>query len=114
MSRKEEIFRIINSVCLVIFIVQALQLVFQYRNPLFTATSVEYRRLRDIEFPILFKVCVNPGFNSEKLSQYGYSDLVGYFHGKSSKSSSFVGWTGHSDNVSLTRKGHILLNEICV
>ena len=107
MGRKEEIFKLINFACLVIFIVQALQLVIQYRNPEFTTTSVEYRRLEDIEFPILFKVCLNPGFSSEKLSQHGYSDLVGYFHGKHSKISSVIGWTGHSANVSLTRKGDI-------
>ena len=114
MGRKEEIFKIINFACLVIFIVQALELVIQYRNPQFTTTSVEYRRLMEIEFPILFKVCVNPGFNSDKLSQYGYSDLVGYFHGKSSKGSSVIGWTGHPSNVSLTRKGDISRFGICL
>ena len=53
MGRKEEIFKLINFACLVIFIVQALELVIQYRNPQFTTTSVEYRRLMEIEFPRL-------------------------------------------------------------
>ena len=115
MGRKEDIFKLINVACLVIFIVQALELVIQYRNPEFTTTSVEYTRLDEIEFPILFRVCVNPGFKSDKLSQYGYSDLVGYFHGKNSKGSSVIGWTGHSNiNVSLTRKGDISRFYICI
>ena len=53
--------------------------------------------LNEIEFPVLFKVCVTPAFRMEKILESGYSDLFFYFLGKSKFGNNY-GWAGHTSN----------------
>ena len=53
--------------------------------------------LNEIEFPVLFKLCVTPGFKLEKIVGSGYSDLFYYFLGKSKFGNNY-GWAGHTSN----------------
>ena len=50
--------------------------------------------LDEIEFPVLFKVCITPAFKIEKIIESGYTNLWYYFMGKS-KFSNIYGWAGH-------------------
>ena len=42
------------------------------------STVVVEKRLQDIEFPLVFKICTNPSFNSEAISEAGYDYVGGY------------------------------------
>ena len=58
--------------------------------------------LVDVEFPVLFKLCVKPAFNQTELEAAGYENSWGYFKGESMFNSSIIGWAGH------TRDGQIV------
>ena len=50
-------------------------LVFTYHQlfPQKTSSRLEERKLDDIEFPILFKICLNPAYDLQKLKDVGYT-----------------------------------------
>ena len=48
------------------------------------------------DFPVVFKICIKPGFNSDGLKYVGYSDIWSYFVGESRYNSSLIGWAGHT------------------
>ena len=64
-------------------------------HPTQTTTSILEQQLGEI--PILFKICVNPGFDMDKIKEAGYSDSYRYFLGKSQFDNNTYGWAGHSN-----------------
>ena len=50
--------------------------------------------LHDIEFPLVIKICVIPGFNQTALQEAGYSDMESYFLGQNWFDIPTVGWAG--------------------
>ena len=89
---------LVNFLC--IFAV-TIQLAFNLRDFLFprlTNTRVETRVLRGEDFPLIFKICVQPAFNKSALEETGYSygKHFRYFQGKSMFNKSVFGWAGHT------------------
>ena len=64
----------------------------------YTETNIYERNLHDIEFPIIFKICVLPGFNMEELRSVGYDSPGRYFLGQGRDVPHTVGWAGHGGN----------------
>ena len=62
-----------------------------------THTRVEERDFYEIEFPLIIKVCISPGFNDTILKEVGYDDTFSYFLGISRFNQSFYGWAGHTN-----------------
>ena len=62
-----------------------------YVTPETTRTWDEYEQLEDMEFPLVIKICVVPGFNQRALREVGYEDTFSYFLGRD-----------HYDNVNST------------
>ena len=54
--------------------------------------------LHNIEFPIIFKICVLPGFDMEELRSVGYDSPRTYFLGQGSVVPHTIGWAGHGGN----------------
>ena len=76
-------------------------LVFTYHQlfPQKTSSRLEERKLDDIEFPILFKICLNPAYDLQKLKDVGYRSLWKYFTGTSDRASrKTYGWAGINEN----------------
>ena len=76
-------------------------LVFTYHQlfPQKTSSRLEERKLDDIEFPILFKICLNPAYDLQKLKDVGYISLWKYFVGTSDRASrKTYGWAGINEN----------------
>ena len=48
------------------------------------------------DFPVVFKICIQPGFAAETLKTVGYSDIHSYFLGESLYNRSLIGWAGHT------------------
>ena len=42
------------------------------------STVVVEKRLQDVGFPFVFKICTNPSFNTEAISEAGYDYKGGY------------------------------------
>ena len=69
--------------------------------------------LVEIEFPVLFYVCVTPAFHMEKILEAGYSNLWFYFMGKSRFGNTY-GWAGHKRNGSVFSTPESLLQAAVV
>ena len=70
-------------------------------TPSQTVSHLEERRLDDIEFPVLFKICIKPAFHTSELYKAGYQNIWNYFVGQSRFNESVFGWGGHTDNGSI-------------
>jgi hypothetical protein len=73
-----------------------------YIRPSVTNTVVEETDLKDMDFPVVFKICVSPGFNETALHEAGYGYVNygivnSYFLGESAMNASILGWAGHTN-----------------
>ena len=69
-----------------------------YVNPIYTDTQIIKKNIQDIEFPVIFKICIQPGFDKKELKSVGYHSERNYFDGSSHFNSSIKGWAGHKEN----------------
>ena len=70
-----------------------------YINPTVTNTVVEEKDIEDMDFPLIFKICIKPGLNLSASEELGYSGSpYDYFAGKSKFNHTIFGWAGHSEN----------------
>ena len=57
------------------------------------------KALKDMPFPILFKLCGKEIHNSsERFQVLGYRNELPFFSGKSKYSKTIFGWNGHTEN----------------
>jgi hypothetical protein len=75
-----------------------------YIRPSVTNTVVEERDLQDMDLPVIFRICILPGFNDTALEEEGYGSITKYFKGESKYNHSLLGWAGHT-NTSGVRGG---------
>ena len=54
--------------------------------------------LRDVDFPLVAKICIIPGFNQTALHEVGYQATWEYFIGQSKFNGSVFGWAGHTND----------------
>ena len=64
---------IIRLFCFVAFFYQTYTLINGMINPSETLISMQERNLSDIRFPLIFKICIKPGFNETEVMNLGYS-----------------------------------------
>ena len=95
-------WKIINTLCCAAFIWQFYGVLHDWIVPTQKTTDMTKKNLNDFDFPIIFKICVQPGFNITALKDEGYSGINEYFLGKSRFNNSLYGWAGHN-NASGTR-----------
>ena len=65
-------FSVINILCALAFIVQMSLMVADFIDPNELNTVTYQLKLRQIPFPVNFKLCAFPGFNQTMLRQHGY------------------------------------------
>ena len=59
------------------------------------------KKLGDIEFPLIFKLCLHEIEDSKaRYQRFGYYDVIQYYRGRSMFNESLVGWFGHTENES--------------
>ena len=66
-----------NITCTGILTVQLIHVLDGYINPTITRTFKKEVPLHDMDFPLVIKVCVIPGFNQTALQEMGYHDTYG-------------------------------------
>ena len=91
----------IHGLCGAAFLIQLWSVLESFLSPYLTTTRQETKPLRDINFPLVFKVCVKPGFDTSALEEEGYEVTQGlgdFFRGKSRYNSSLYGWGGHTSS----------------
>ena len=92
---------LIHLGCFVAFIIQMTFLTKNQVQPSQTVINTEKKDLKDLEFPIVFKICIIPGFDFRELENVGYGGPVpayNYFVGKSRYNGSVYGWAGHTSD----------------
>ena len=92
----------LHAGCFVAFIVQMSILANNKISPTETVSHFEEKILDDIEFPVLFKICIKPSFDLEELKKAGYESIWKYFIGQSRHNQSLYGWAGHTEDGNIT------------
>ena len=96
MMNMKKVFTILLNVgCFIAFTIQMGLLAYDQMNPTQTVISTVRKNRSDIDFPVLFKICIKPGFNTTALKEVGYYDAWDYFAGTSRYNTSLQGWAGH-------------------
>ena len=88
----------LTILCSLAFAWQLYGIMLEWITPSHTITDITEKRLHQVEhFPIIFKICPDPGFNTTILMQEGYNGTSSYFGGWSKYNGSVFGWAGHTD-----------------
>ena len=91
----------VQILCCIAFTIHAIVNLYITLNPQETVMRFEPTNLDDMEFPIVFKICLNPAFEINKIKSAGYSSLWAYFEGWSKYQKEIYGWAGHYENGSV-------------
>ena len=69
-----------------------------YVKPETTWTWDEHEQLEELEFPLVIKICVIPGFNQTALRELGYKETFSYFLGRDiyNNYNATYSWAGHT------------------
>ena len=72
-------------------------------NPVLPEIKIYSKPLKDIEFPLVFRLCTNKllNLNHSEFNEMGYKDTKGFFRGQSKYNWKHFGWNGHNVNGSV-------------
>jgi hypothetical protein len=83
--------------CLLAFVVQVSFVHLSYFRPDQVSTVITEKKLDKQDYPVVFKICVEPGWNASALKEAGYASPREYFSGESRYNRSEYGWAGHGE-----------------
>ena len=91
--------KVLHTILIVSCIVHVLFICIQMFYPSLPEIRVYKKDLKDIEFPISFRICAHElRKGDEKFKKLGYKGIKDFFRGRSMFNKSLVGWTGHTEN----------------
>ena len=95
------IIHLVNFILLIICVVNSCEVIYRLIHPELPSTRVSQNNLKDIEFPLSFRICLyelkNANVN-ERYQRLGYKSEVMFFLGRSKFNKSLYGWNGHTEN----------------
>ena len=86
----------LNFILLLVCVFHIVQIFIGILNPDLPEVKIVDKQLKDIEFPFLFKICVDD-LSMKKFKSMGYMNDWDYFLGRSMFNSNIYGWNGHTD-----------------
>ena len=89
---------IINGSLSVACLIHISIILHNYLNPDHSSVFIHDEKLRDLEFPLIFKFCFNQEDASSLFQSWGYETFNDFYRGISMFNSSLVGWNGHSEH----------------
>ena len=93
------IIHLLNFILLITCIVNSCEVIYWLLYPELPSTRVSENDLKDIEFPLSFRVCFHELKNgNEKYQRLGYMNERSFFKGQSQFNNSLFGWNGHTEN----------------
>ena len=112
---------LVNLFFAIVCIIHVTQTLYSMIYPLHPEIRVYEKALKEVSFPILFKICGKEIKNaSRRFNNFGYATEYNFYGGisKFSKNTTIVGWNGHTENGStigsLTGKyNKIILVSFC-
>ena len=81
-------------------------------KPSITRTWEEEVLLKNMDFPLVAKICIIPGFNQTALYDVGYDGTVNYFIGQSRFNHSLIGWAGHTEDYGIVGSVEEILERV--
>ena len=79
--------------------IHILLIIYHIFNPQLPEVRVYKRDLKDMEFPLSFRLCAYSMVNlNERYKKIGYRNTYDFFRGRSRFNRSLVGWGGHHLN----------------
>ena len=92
-------------VLIIICIYNSGRVIYRLIEPEFPIIQVEKKRLQDIEFPLIFQICLNePKTKTNWYKPFGYKGDFEWFIGQSMYNNANYGWSGHTKNGSTIGK----------
>ena len=88
----------IHCLCLFYFFIQVSFLAKDRKYPPTTETKIERSHISKIDFPVIFKICIEPGLDGPNLYSTGYENIFNYFAGISRFNGSIKGGAGHTES----------------
>ena len=67
-------------------------------NPKLPTIHIYEKNLKDIDFPLSFRFCVEHKNTSARYQKFGYNNELMFFLGQSMFSYSTIGWAGHKED----------------
>ena len=90
---------VLNFILGILCVSHIIILIYYEFNPSLPLIEIVKKDLREIEFPLSFRICIFDEENHDKrYRQFGYKSTMSFFRGSSMFNSSIVGWGGHSEN----------------
>ena len=98
-SALQYVIYFINASFIALFLVHISLIGYFIINPEVPETIIYKKNIKEIKFPIIFRICLfEIDDQSLKYQNVGYSDVSGFFRGQSMYNESWVGWMGHTIN----------------
>ena len=106
MSMKQEMkefamqhhWKVLNLVCCLALTWQMSGIFSEYLHPTQETIRITEKKLGEDQFPLLIKICPDPGFNYTAVTEEGYKAVSTYFYGKSKYTDTgMYGWAGHTN-----------------
>ena len=89
----------LNAIFSITFVIHTSFIGFKIFYPELPNVRVYKRALKDIYFPLAFRICANQKkTDNEKYKKFGYEYYEDFFRGQSMFNKSLVGWGGHYPN----------------
>ena len=89
---------LLHMACSLAVTIQLLSVLHSFIKPETTNSETEEINLENMEFPLQFKICVDPSFNGSAVEDLGYDGIWNYFAGLSRFNESIYGWAGHTNS----------------
>ena len=89
-------WKVLNFLCMLALAWQLYGILAERIKPSNRATDISEKKLTEWDdFPVIFKICLDPAFNTTAIREGGYDSIFEYFTGENRYNSSILGWAGH-------------------
>lgn len=111
MKRIETFF---NTLFMIACIIHVSFIGYYIINPELPEIKIYSKTLKDIDFPIVFRLCKNKltNLNHSKYDEIGYKDTKSFFKGISKYNWKHFGWNGHTLNGSVIGSFEDILQKV--
>ena len=99
-SFHKSIPKIVNLIFAIVFFKHITIIGYLRAYPDNPSVRVYDKDLKDIEFPLSFKICLRELNRDLRYQQNGYNDIYAFFRGQPSYGRRYFGWPGRDENKS--------------
>ena len=100
-SFHKSIPKIVNLIFAIVFFIHIAIIGYRRAYPENPSVRVYDKDLKDIEFPLSFKICVREQYGVlQRYQDIGYYDIYAFFRGQPSYNRRYFGWAGRDRNKS--------------